>query len=160
MFDLPSLEYQLHVASNSKNERVSAVDLFEFLQKFRAAYVVALSFIEYELHNQRIEKYYYREELEFAGLEDSFRRFLKTNIKLASVSVLSKQHLPAEVDLEFESISKNSPLKFIGYCTGLSILALSLAVALAGGEVDLKSQTFKVQPLSKAVVQITRELRK
>jgi hypothetical protein len=160
LFDLQPLEYQLHVASNTKNERINAVDLFEFLQKFRAAYVVALSFVEYELHNKNIENYYYRDAREFAELENSFRRFLRSNIKLAPVSVLSKQHLRAEIDLEFESISKNSPLKFIGYCTGLSMLALSLAVALAGGEVDLKNQTFKVQPLSKAVIQITRELRK
>lgn len=50
-------------------------------------------------------------------------------------------------DIEFHAITTNSPIKFIGYCTGISILALSLSIALAGGEADLKNQTFRVHSL-------------
>ena len=146
------------VESDRQSDRINALQLADFLQKFRAAYVVALSFVEYMAPPGG--DFPPRSEHDFESLNDSFRKFLRASRNISAVTALSKQHLPPELELEFLRISTNSPLKFIGYCTGASLLALSLAVSLAGGEVDLKQMTFKVQPLADAVVQITRELRR
>lgn len=68
---------------------------------------------------------------------------------------LHRSNIP---DIEFHAITTNSPIKFIGYCTGVSIIALSLSIALAGGEADLKNQTFKVHSLADAAVRLYRAI--
>jgi hypothetical protein len=152
------MEYQMIVESKHERDSINALQLSDFLQKFRAAYVVALSFAEYVAPIER--DFRFQSEQHFESLNRSFREFLRASRSISAVTTLSKQHLPPEYELEFLQISTNSPLKFIGYCTGASLLALSLAVSLAGGEADLKTMTFKVQPLADAVLQITRELRR
>lgn len=60
--------------------------------------------------------------------------------------------LPDEIDLDFSSMSMNSPLKFVGYATGTSILILSLTVAVSGGTAELGDHVkFKLPPIAKSI---------
>lgn len=61
-------------------------------------------------------------------------------------------------DITFSNITTNSPLKFVGACSGISLVALALAVSVAGGEVEMqhgKSRaSFKVNSLGDAAARL------
>jgi hypothetical protein len=151
------MEYELVVESASYQNRINALQLSDFLKNFRSAYVVALAFLEYE----NISDYgrIAHDEEGMKGLENSFRRFISASGMLGSIASLSRRPISDDLELDFVHITTNSPIKFIGYCTGTSLVALALAVALAGGEADLRAMKFKVNPLLETAVKIARELR-
>lgn len=152
------MEYELVVESSAYTDKINALQLSDFLKNFRSAYVVALAFLEYE-NLPNYEEIAHREG-GMEGLDKEFRRFISASGILGSIASLSKRPIPDELELDFIGITTNSPIKFIGYCTGTSLLALALAVALAGGEADLRNLKFKVNPLLETVAKIARELRR
>jgi hypothetical protein len=56
--------------------------------------------------------------------------------------------LPEELDLEFIAISKESPLNFVAKSTGISLIALTMAVILSGGNANVLKCTFNLPPLA------------
>jgi hypothetical protein len=160
------MDYQIEVTPSSRADGINALELADFLQKFRAAYVVATWFIDYELSRRedRIEfddghaRYWLNDAL--PQLERQFELFLRTQRALPPVATLARHRLSPEEELVFQGISTNSPIRFIGYCTGTSLAALALAVAISGGEADLKNMKFTVQPMADAIVKIVKELRR
>lgn len=126
------------VIGDRESDTINLNELVTFLSGFQKAYELA---------------YWYSSKLSVKPSVTDFRIALTHNHK----ALLDFN--PSEIDqIDFTSISTNSPLKFIGYCTGTSILALSLAVAIAGGDADLKNRTFKVNSLGDAGIRIYKAL--
>jgi hypothetical protein len=139
------------------DEEINSLDLSNFILQFRRNYIAAFAFVQF--HNSWDErnknfvgnisegKSIESLEIEFASI---FSEFRNTIGKYDHVFSYNKK-LPPEIELNFSNITKNSPLAFMGYCTGVGILALALAVALAGGEADLTNNKFKVNSLLDAI---------
>ncbi|UZD57239.1 hypothetical protein OLL83_003004 [Shewanella algae] len=146
------MKYEINLASGEKN--INLGELVRFLQGFRASYILALEFLSNQNH-LKIYDFEYLKNKEY--LVDNFRDFMYlSEFNRYSILELSEYDIPKEYDIEFEKITQNSPLKFIGKCSGISLLALSLAVSISGGEADLKNMKFNVKPLSEAIISIKK----
>ncbi len=138
-------EYVITIKEYSRNEAVNAFELGYFLYFFRSAYVACLELAEDEsLINQfRFSSAIYNDVIwENLGAKD---------IELPlhhRVIDLWMTDLDQEFDLEFVSISKNSPLKFVAKSAGISLIALTLAVILSGGKANIYEGSFELPPLA------------
>ncbi|EMQ62393.1 hypothetical protein ACVTEI_18850 [Vibrio cholerae] len=141
--------YKFVIEIGSKNEGISLGELSMFLNALEYAYNRAyiLSYPRLPNHN-RLE---FMNENEYLKTLDLFRSYTQSGLDFN-----------ADLDIEplvFDRISTNSPLKIVGYSSAFAIFALSLTVSLAGGEVDLKNNTFKVNSLVDAGLKVYRELK-
>jgi len=137
-------KFEITVNPLDGKKAISLSELSDFLRCFERSYALA----SYYYHTSSPKRLFE------TGSEEEINRFkafllVNKNIETARIKI---------EPLMFESINTNSPLKFIGYCSGVSILALSLSVAIAGGEVDLTNKTFKVNSLSEAVGNYRQQL--
>lgn len=133
-------KFELVVLPKKGNDVIGLNDLAVFLSNFQQVYDLAYKYT-YTSGYKDVSA----DHLSLKG----FKRALKNRDK--------KLFVRSEIDIDelgFSAVTTNSPLKFIGYCTGTSLLALSLAVAVAGGEADLKNNTFKVESLADAGIKI------
>ncbi|MEZ8486182.1 hypothetical protein [Vibrio splendidus] len=129
--------FEIIVNPTGGKKAIALSELSEFLRCFEQSYALA--------------NYYYC-AIDHKGFIKSGSKSEVERLKLFfSKNKNIEMSLTHTEPLLFDSINTNSPLKFVGYCSGVSILALSLSVALAGGEVDLTNNTFKVNSLTEAV---------
>lgn len=136
--------FEIIVNPSGGKKAISLSELSEFLRCFEQSYSLA-NYYYGETHQKEFIKTGSYKDVE------KFKEFFSNRKKID----ISQAHLEP---LLFESINTNSPLKFVGYCSGVSILALSLSVALAGGEADLTNKTFKVNSLTEAVGNYQKQL--
>ncbi|MEQ1558557.1 MAG: hypothetical protein ABL933_06380 [Methyloglobulus sp.] len=129
------------ILEHEEGENVNAFELGSFLYYFRAAYVTCLDLIQSE--NITIEQI---ESLERTKLVE----ILGFN-KNGNVTDLWLRELSEELDLEFITISKKSPLKFVAKSAGASLIALTMAVILSGGEANVLKGEFKLPPLAHGI---------
>jgi hypothetical protein len=143
------MEYEIRL--NNKDKYINLRELIVFLQTIRATYIMALFFLNKKNGYPHVSETYFNNEL----IAD-FRRYI-SNEKYDSDSVIYHSNLAIEenIDLNFSQITQNSPLKFVGKCSGISVVALSLSVAISGGEVDLRHMKFTVKPLSEFIVAVS-----
>lgn len=120
-----------------EGEAVNAFELGYFLYYFRAAYVACLDTIQLQA-------------VPLEQIESLTRKDLLSSIGY-DVSRLWLHELPEEHDLEFISISKQSPLKFVSKAAGASLIALSMAVILSGGKANIYSGQFELPPLAHGI---------
>jgi len=137
---------------------VDAIDLANFITQLRRSYINAYAFVQLGNSERGRNGDFVRRIVESAnddpGINQEFINFLseyRFEFPKYSHVFSHNRRLPPEIELSFSRISKNSPLAFMGYCTGTAILALAIAVALAGGEVDLIKNKFKVNSLLDAI---------
>ena len=127
--------FTIYIGTESPESSVNALELSYFLAKFRAMYVIALERAgETSVPNTLV------------GIVENFSKELNSK----TISDYARRILPAEHELEFDSISKNSPLR-LRTCVGVSMIALSAAVILSGGKVNLKDGTFEVPSLATGI---------
>jgi len=122
------------VIGGKSSDVISMKELSYFLSNFQSAYELAYKYAYNSYQEPNID-----------GFRDA--------ISSKRLNALGMDRGKIQ-QLDFSSISTNSPLKFIGYCTGISMLALSLAVAIAGGDADLNNRKFKVNSLADAGIRI------
>lgn len=133
---------EINIEEYREGEAINAFELGYFLYYFRAAYVACLDAIQYEeIPLEQIESLVQSKPLRALG---------------NNVDRLWLHELPADIDLEFITISKESPLKFVAKTTGTSLIALTMAVILSGGEANPYTGEFKLLPLAHGI----RELKK
>lgn len=133
------MEVTLHVAEDEQDD-IGSLELIRFLTDIRGAYVAARMYIgEHPISLETtsldaIEKHVgpFKEYLQEMLLDRSWMRSL------------GHRPLPKDVDLRFRAISRNSPMELIAVATGISIVALALAVCVSGGKVDLAKLRFEV----------------
>ncbi len=134
--------FTISIGTEHPEDPVNAFEFSYFLMNFRAIYVLAL-----ELGP---------DETNVESLADEVRR-LSYGLSGLSISRIAKKRLPLELDLEFESITKNSPLR-LRTCMGVSMVALSVAVILSGGKVNLKEGIFEVPSLASGIRELKNVL--
>ncbi len=144
-----------HLVFTDDAKRIRTTDLSLYLAYFTVAYTCAM---EEEID----DRYTYARLLDYYDENqpnnDSF------DIELIRNSLANEiGSLPIEVrngmksrDLEIERMSKNSPLEIWFY--GVSS-ALSLAVILSGGEIDLKNMKFKLPPIGDGIKSLRESLK-
>ena len=132
---------QVSIAELREGENVNAFELGYFLYYFRAAYVVCLERIQYQSITLEEAKSLGRVEL-----LDLLDPLLHT-----SVTSLWLYELPEELDLEFITISKESPLKFVAKSAGISLIALTMAVIISGGKANVYEGTFDIPPMANGI---------
>lgn len=131
--------YELHTGDNKGP--IKARDLEKFLDDFGDIYATAIDFLKYEEDNfVSIQAELSSDSVEKVVLK-KFKKFVHLTYPHQNHHRRDDQE---DYEWVFDQISTNSPIKFIGYCTGISLLALSLSVAAAGGEADLRKMVFKV----------------
>lgn len=142
-------KFSIIVNTDSQKKGISTNDLIYFLYNLKISYIAAKHFLEKK-------HYIYNQDLSFSSKDDvaDFRSYLN---EIDSEKIYNAE-IDGDIDLLFSSISTNSPLTFIGYCTGVSLIALSLSVSIAGGEADLKNQKFKLNGLAKSAINIYKAL--
>ena len=146
------MEILLHV-NEDETPDISALELIQFLTKLRSAYVAARMFV-----GERPELSDLRSEGQLEGLVGHFQDYVRYRSYGGAWSEpFSRKQLPADVDLRFRSISRNSPMEFLVIATGVSIVALALAVCASGGKVDLRRMRFEVNP-PKETIRALRDL--
>lgn len=141
---MASRRIQITFEESQPGEAVNAYEFSYFLYLFRGAYVVLLE-----------------NQIDHGGERDGILHdFMRIAVELGPNGFSSKarKYLSKETDLEFVSLSKNSPLKIVAIATGASIVALSAAVILSGGEANLTSGEFKVPPLAHGIRELKRAL--
>jgi hypothetical protein len=123
-----------------EGESVNAFELGYFLYYFRAAYVACLETLQFqEVSIEQVAALAKKDLLGKLGQD---------------VSRLWLTDLPEELDLEFESISKQSPLKFVARAAGASLIALTMAVIISGGEANVYTGEFKLPPIAHGIRQL------
>lgn len=159
------MQYEITVAE-SHDQKIEPEELAQFLLKLKAAYVLALRFVAYRENidpgydkiptdkDRRFDFPEHRLEM----LQQEFYRYVEMHRGVHTTTRLLKMEVLPNQALEFTRITTNSPLKFMGYATGVGILALSLAVSLAGGKANLKELTFEVQPMAEAIVHVIQAI--
>jgi hypothetical protein len=121
-------------------ESVNAFELGYFLYYFRAAYVACLETIDFKEVSQEQVAALVNKNLLITRSHDISRLWLKD--------------LPEEFDLEFESISKQSPLQFVAKAAGVSLVALTMAVIISGGEANVYTGEFKLPSIAHVIRQL------
>jgi hypothetical protein len=127
-------------AEAEEGEPVNAFELGCFINYFRAAYVACLISIEYK--DVPIDRAIASAK---GGLHAPLAR---------EVTTLWLKDLSHELDLEFLTISKQSPLKL-----GLCLTALVMAVILSGGEANVYTGEFKLPPIAHGIRQLKEAFR-
>lgn len=131
------------VAELQTDEKVNAFELALFLQYFRAAYVSCLQIPR--------GKYIIDGRLKNITLEE----LIDINPLLNQpVSRLWATPLQEGFDLEFTQISKQSPMEFLVEPVGHCFYALTIAVILSGGRVNLLKGEFELPPFSQTIRQL------
>jgi len=128
-----------------KDEPVNAFELGYFLYYFRAAYVGCLASLEFKE----------------APLDEAIALAKRNLLAPLSGEVAKLWHteLTQDLELEFISISKKSPLKFGVKAAGVSLIALSMAVIISGGEANVYSGQFKLPPIAHGIRQLKEAFR-
>jgi hypothetical protein len=128
---------EISIEEAIEGESVNAFELGYFLYYFRAAYVACLESIQFqEVPIEQAAALAKRDLLGTLGQE---------------VSRLWLKDLPEEFDLEFVSISKQSPLRFVAKTAGASLVALTMAVIISGGEANVYTGEFKLPPIAHGI---------
>lgn len=127
--------FTILIGTENPNDPVNAFELTYFLTNFRAIYVIAVEMEE-------------KKSLSL-DLDDAVKSLSK---KLTGLEIyrFARKLLPVDLELEFDSISKNSPLR-LRTCVGVSMMALSAAVVLSGGKANLKDGMFEVPSLASGI---------
>ena len=142
-YKMPEL-LELSIGTEDDFEPINALELADFLLHFRAAYVTALEFADRgNITGKRLAKLV----RDRAAVEPAL-----------SIARISRKILSPNLDLEFTSISRQSPLKFVTYSVGISMVALSAAVILSGGKVNLREGTYEVPSLGSGVRELKEAL--
>lgn len=128
---------EINIAELIEGEAVNAFELGYFLYYFRAAYVACLDTIQLQA-------------VPFEQIESLTRKDLLGSLD-HDVPRLWLHELSEEYDLEFISISKQSPLKFVSRAAGVSLVALSMAVILSGGKANIYTGQFELPPLAHGI---------
>lgn len=131
---------EISIEEAIEGESVNAFELGYFLYYFRAAYVACLETIQFQ-------------EVPIEQVAALAKKDLLGTVR-QDVSRLWLKDLPEEFDLEFESISKQSPLKFVAKAAGASLTALTMAVIISGGEANVYTGEFKLPPLAHGIRQL------
>lgn len=137
-------KFQIIVNPSGGKKSISLSELSEFLRCFERSYTLASYYYGATSHKGFIN----------TGSKEEIEKFRKFFSKQKNIDMFQANLEP----LLFDSINTNSPLNFVGYCSGIALLALSLAVSLAGGEADLTNKTFKVNSLTEAVGNYQKQL--
>jgi hypothetical protein len=116
-----------------EGESVNAFELGYFLYYFRAAYVACL------------------DKFQEVSIEQAAAPANRDWLLEQDVSRLWLKDLPEEFDLEFVSISKQSPLRFVAKTAGASLVALTMAVIISGGEANVHTGEFKLPPIAHGI---------
>ena len=128
---------EISIEEAIEGENVNAFELGYFLYYFRAAYVACLDIIQFQqVPIEQLTSLAKKELLGTLGQE---------------VSRLWLRDLPEKFDLEFVSISKQSPLKFVAKVAGASLAALTMAVIISGGEANVYTGEFKLPPIAHGI---------
>lgn len=139
-------KYQISIL-NSGRETVNAIELSDFLRNFQEAFSISFAFVNFEYENIDFSILENNESMK--EIHQKFKKFLD-NFDVRFIVHGRKEFS----QLEFSGIEKNSPLKFIGYCSAVSILALTLTVSLAGGHAKVAGCEFEVNSLIEAIAKI------
>jgi hypothetical protein len=126
-------------------EPVNAFELGYFLYYFRAAYVACLTSIE--------SKDVQIDEAIALAKGDLLAPLTR------EVTTLWLANLSHEVDLEFLTISKQSPLRLGSKVVGACLTALVMAVILSGGEANVYTGEFKLPPIAHGIRQLKEAFR-
>lgn len=123
-------------------EPINAFELGYFLYYFRAAYVACLISLEFKE----------------VPIDEAIARAKGDLLAplTGEVATLWLKDLPENLDLEFITISRQSPLEFVVNTTNVCLIALTMAVILSGGEANISSAQFKLPPIAHGI----RELKK
>lgn len=138
----------ISVGEYEENENINAFELGYFLYFFRSAYVACLE----EIRDSQLI-------IEFDALDDNakieYLDKLNTNIlgKHLNNGVLDlwMKELDSDFDLEFTTISRNSPLKLGVQITGACLIALTMAVIFSGGKANIREGSFEIPPLATGI---------
>lgn len=128
---------EITIAECNEGEAVNAFELGYFLYYFRAAYVACLDIIQ-------------SQEVPLEQVEAVARKALLGSLG-HDVSHMWHRGLPEEFDLEFITISKQSPLKFVSKVTGVSLVALTMAIIFSGGKANVRTGQFELPPLAHGI---------
>jgi hypothetical protein len=123
-----------------EGDTINAFEFGYFLLHFQAIYAVCLKSINFQ-------------EIPIEEANKLVNSFLLEKGRSRSLQPYQwwNKDLPPEFDLEFVTISKQSPCKIAVKVTGASLLALTMAVILSGGEAELYTGKFKVPPIAKGI---------
>ncbi|WP_250481763.1 hypothetical protein [Caballeronia sp. NCTM5] len=124
-------------------DSISSLEFARFFATLRGSYVHALAYLErwerafenFDITDEELAAIVHHAEV--LGHADLIRN-------QDAVSAASLAALPPEQELQFLNVSKNSPVKVTAYASAVCMVALALAVAMRGGEVDLKNLKFTV----------------
>ena len=120
------------------DEPLDSLEFVSFLHLFRVAYVHSLDVVSNHTAAEVVEH-------KPLFIEDFSKGFRVPDSSKNSKKIFELFHtdLGAE-ELRFATINKSSPLEISCICV---VSALTLAVILSGGEVELKGFRFKLRPL-------------
>lgn len=142
----PTLSYtetaEIVIEEGGIGEPINAFELGYFFYYFRAAYVACLISLEFKE----------------VPIDEAIARAKGDLLAplTGEVAKLWLRDLPENLDLEFITISRQSPLVFAVNATTVCLIALTMAVILSGGEASISSAQFKLPPIAHGI----RELKK
>lgn len=136
---------EIEITIGGKNTPIRAMDLSQFLNGLSETYRLAYFFFT-KIDQTKLESWSHDRKI------NKFITFIREDVLNTPELYYPEVHRQTK-DIEFNKITTNSPIKFSSNCTGPAILALAIAVAIAGGEAEIGSSfKFKVNSLAEAVV--------
>lgn len=134
----------------------SSINAFEFgyfLYFFRATYVKCIQIIENSPHlEHEFKKFIFQNNIDLEKIKPIILPYFNNqHFSNYDISQLWMTSLPSKLDLEFEKISKNSPLKIIINTCSASLGALTMAVILSGGKATILNNSFELPPLAHGI---------